>query len=101
MLQENLYAESKSTSYNLLSDNQLVLVLGTLLRNALVSQGTGRDYRADKSPSSTMNNNLQEWLKIGQDELSQFTEINDQPRFSFNRTYLLAKKIGFPVKFGL
>ena len=125
MLQENLYAESKSTSYsaplfeikplsdpenlprpvngttaspafanrlastfkklaenyNLLSDNQLVLVLGTLLRNALVSQGTGSDYRADKSPSSTMNNNLQEWHKIEQSDLSQFAEIDDQPNF--------------------
>jgi hypothetical protein len=145
MLQENLFAESKRTSYsvppfeitplsdlenlpkpvngtmaspvlanrlastfkrlaenyNLLSENQLIFVLGTLLRNALVIQSTGSDYRADKSPSSTMNDNLQRWHKIGQSDLSQFTEIDDQPKFSFNKTYLLAKKIGFPVKFGL
>jgi hypothetical protein len=90
-----------SENHNLLSDYHLILVLGALLRNALVIQGTGSDCRADKSPSAAMNDNLQEWHKIGQSDLSQFTEIDDQPKFSFNKTYLLAKKIGFPVKFGL
>jgi len=38
---------------------------------------------------------------FGQNDSSQVTEIDDQPRHSYNRAYLLAKKIGFPVKFGL
>ncbi len=72
MLQENVYVESMSTS-----DSVPLLEIKPL-------------RHLENLPKP-----------FGQSDLSQFTEIDDQPRFSFNKTYLLAKKIGFPVKFGL
>jgi hypothetical protein len=29
------------------------------------------------------------------------TSLDDQPRYSYNKTYLFAKKIGFPTEFEL
>ncbi len=72
MLQENVYAESKSTS-----DSVPQLKIKPL-------------SRLENLPTP-----------FAQSELSQFSAINDQPRYSYNRTYLLAKKIGFPAEFAL
>jgi len=71
-LQENVYAESKSAS-------SAVPLLEIKPLNRLENLPT----------------------PFAQSDLSQYAEINDQPGFSFNKIYLLAKKIGFPVKFGL
>lgn len=88
-------------SYNLLSEPQIILIVGALLGSSLTLQNIKQDYRIDKSPTSTIDTNISDWYQLDAEIFVEYTDIIDQPKYSYNKTYLLAKSIGFPTKFEL
>lgn len=87
--------------YNLFPEEQLMSFIGMLIESVQTAQNNVPDYRIDKSPTSTMNkDNIVEWYKMDSQELLRY-DIEDQPRYSYNQAYELAKRIGFPTEFAL
>ncbi|NIV11742.1 MAG: hypothetical protein GWN62_10820, partial [Aliifodinibius sp.] len=80
-------------NYSFLPEPQLIRIVGVLLGNLFTLQNVQPDYRIDKSPTSTTDDNILEWYQLNQEELFETTDISDQPNFFYNNIYQLAKRI--------
>lgn len=88
-------------NYKPISDPQRFLIIGALLGSSLTLQNFQPDYRIDKSPTTTINNNILDWYQIETEDFRESTDITQQPKYSYNKIYRLAKRIGFPTEFEL
>lgn len=94
-LLENSFRESSS-------EEQFILFIEAVIGNPLTIRNSVPDYRLDKSPTSTVNNeNLIAWYHMDQEDMWEYTDVEDQPRYSYNQIYQLAQRIGFPTEFEL
>lgn len=98
------FSEVLSRFYNkfdyFTSTQQLVL-FGILLSALFTSRSNETQYRIDKSPSATSAYNIRDWNNFFDSEKDYFTELDDQPRYSYDQAYLLAKKLGLKTEYEL
>lgn len=88
--------------YNVSPEEQFVPFMGLLKESVQIAQNQSPDYRIDKSPTSTMDqNNMAEWYRMDIQEHVMYTTIKEQPRYSYNQVYELATRIGFPTEYAL
>ncbi len=92
----NIYEKS-----NLLPKPLSMLIIGAIMSSSLTLHNLEPKYRIDKSPTSNINSNIAEWDKLEKEDLIQYIDLKDQPRYSHNEIYQLAKQIGFPTNFEL
>lgn len=87
--------------YSLLNIEQLLVLFGALKGGYFVMHNLSPDYRLDKSPTISVEHDFNSWHSLNEDFIYHDNYIDDQPNYSHNEVYLLAKKIGFPTEFEL
>lgn len=65
------------------------------MRNAI------SDYCLEKNPIVAFEHELPEWSTQNDHFIHHDNYVDDQPNFSHNEIYALAKKMGFPTEFEL
>jgi len=88
-------------NYSLLNREQLFVLFDALMGGFFVMHNLSPDYRLDKSPTISVEHDFNSWHSLNEDFIYHDNYIDDQPNYSHNEVYLLAKKIGFPTEFEL
>lgn len=87
--------------YPIVSDFDPTTYLDLLMYSFLTNDAEENEYRIDKSLTADFNYPVNDLFEIGDDDLNRFSDIYDQPNFSYIKAYKHAKKIGFPASYGL
>lgn len=89
------------SNFNYFTGTQQLILFGILLGSIFTSKNYENHYRIDKSPSSTNEYNINDWYNFFDEEMDYLTDLEDQPRYSYNQAYLLAQKLGLKTKYEL